>query len=60
LAWLVAALAFSTHKPGQSRQLWPGFGLARLRPRLLYVKCSILAYGAIGCTRREFEQNIVV
>ena len=41
LAWLEVALAFSTHRPGQSHQPGPGSGLAWPRPWLLYVKCSI-------------------
>jgi hypothetical protein len=45
-----AALAFSTPRPGQSRQPGPGPGLARPRPRLLYVKCSNFAHRSVGCT----------
>ena len=50
LAWLETALAFSTHRPGQSRQPGPGLGLARPRPQLLYVKCSNFAHRSVGCT----------
>ena len=50
LAWLEAALAFSTHRPGQSHQPGPGLGLARPRPWLLYVKCSNFAHRSVGCT----------
>ena len=50
LAWLEAALAFSTHRPGQSRQPGPGSGLAWPRPWLLYVQCSIFSYRSVGHT----------
>jgi len=56
LAWLEVALAFLTHRPGQSCQPGPGSGLAWLRLLLLYVKCSILAYRSVGCTGSSFKQ----
>ena len=51
LAWLEAAAAFSTHRPGQSCQPGSSSGLAWPRLWLLYAKCSIFFYRSVGHTR---------
>jgi hypothetical protein len=58
LAWPEAASAFSNPRPGQSREPRLGSGLARPRPRLLYVKCTIFRYRSVGVQESYSEQYI--